>query len=223
MTDTLAQSRAWATVSVPSAGVPNIVTIATLTKQVALYVQQKILKTLYEYAWLYCEIYLYRPDSCWPALMGTSTSTTYPSRYSPWLLYLLLTFNAGRGLCDGETAQTWPRMRRRGKNAAMYNEQVLKFFRWRRTRVQQIEIVQQLFLWARFVYDPLPKLIIDGNISRRSIVLVKKVLRLSFRFVSILMLCSKPLKLLLNFHLRRCKIPRLMWYRERTWLYCEIL
>ena len=34
MTDTLAQSRAWATVSVPSAGVPNIVTIATLTKQV---------------------------------------------------------------------------------------------------------------------------------------------------------------------------------------------
>lgn len=35
MTDTLAQSRAWATVSVPSAGVPNIVTIATLTKQVS--------------------------------------------------------------------------------------------------------------------------------------------------------------------------------------------
>ena len=35
VTDTLAQSRAWATVSVPSAGVPNIVTIATLTKQVS--------------------------------------------------------------------------------------------------------------------------------------------------------------------------------------------
>jgi len=36
VTDTLAQSRAWATVSVPSAGVPNIVTIATLTKQTRL-------------------------------------------------------------------------------------------------------------------------------------------------------------------------------------------
>ena len=35
VTDTLAQSRAWATVSVPSAGVPNIVTIASLTKQVS--------------------------------------------------------------------------------------------------------------------------------------------------------------------------------------------
>ena len=58
VTDTLAQSRAWATVSVPSAGVPNIVTIATLTKQVDLYIQQKILETLDEYAWLYCEIYL---------------------------------------------------------------------------------------------------------------------------------------------------------------------
>jgi len=36
VTDTLAQSRAWATVSVPSAGVPNIVTIATLSKQTRL-------------------------------------------------------------------------------------------------------------------------------------------------------------------------------------------
>lgn len=36
VTDTLAQSRAWATVSVPSAGVPNIVTIASLTKQTRL-------------------------------------------------------------------------------------------------------------------------------------------------------------------------------------------
>ena len=36
VTDTLAQSRAWATVSVPSAGVPNIVTIASLAKQVGV-------------------------------------------------------------------------------------------------------------------------------------------------------------------------------------------
>ena len=36
MTDTLNQSRAWATVTVPSVGLPNIVTIATLTRQTRL-------------------------------------------------------------------------------------------------------------------------------------------------------------------------------------------
>jgi len=36
VTDTLNQSRAWATVTVPSVGLPNIVTIATLTRQTRL-------------------------------------------------------------------------------------------------------------------------------------------------------------------------------------------
>ena len=36
VTDTLAQSRAWATVSMPKAGVPTIVTIATVAKQTRL-------------------------------------------------------------------------------------------------------------------------------------------------------------------------------------------
>ena len=36
VTDTLNQSRAWATVTVPSVGLPNIVTIATLSRQTRL-------------------------------------------------------------------------------------------------------------------------------------------------------------------------------------------
>ena len=36
MTDTLNQSRAFATVTVPSAGIPNIVAIATIAKQLRL-------------------------------------------------------------------------------------------------------------------------------------------------------------------------------------------
>ena len=85
MTDTLNQSRAWATVTVPSVGLPNIVAIATLTRQTRL-----MLASADGYFYIY----------------------NIPGNVIPLYHYIItidhLYLRARRRLRDGEAAQSGP-------------------------------------------------------------------------------------------------------------------
>ena len=91
VTDTLNQSRAWATVTVPSVGLPNIVTIATLTRQTRL-----MLASADGYFYIY-------------NIPGNIIYTIFHSQYTIYHIPLYhLNVRGRRRLCDGEAAPSGP-------------------------------------------------------------------------------------------------------------------